>query len=98
MELEILKEKLEELNNKQILKVFKIIYYNKEQYVINETGLYIPINLLKIETINELKYYLNKNVIKPNESLERLKNLKKPSLSHQEKYLLKKINLNDDLL
>lgn len=105
MDFDILKQKIEELNNnKQRIKVFKILHNNEDQYVINDTGLYIPISKLKNKTLNELKYFLQstnkiKNkVIKPNEALENLKKSKKSSLSHQEKILLKKIDLNNDLL
>ncbi len=99
MDFEFLKQKIEELKtNAQILKVFKIIYKNKELYKINETGLYIPLNTLKTKTINELNNCIqtkNKKVINPKESLDSLKYFKKLNISHSEKLLLKKINLNE---
>ena len=70
MDFQQLKEKLEAFkNNNQMLKVFKIIYQNNEKYIINETGLYIPMNLLKTKTISELNNYLKIN--------KKLLNLKK---------------------
>ncbi len=100
MDFELIKNRIESIkSNNQIMKIFNILYNNEEQYIINDVGLFIPLNILKTKTINELLNILKINrVIKPNESLERLKNLKKPNLTYQEKYLLKKINLNDDLL
>jgi hypothetical protein len=100
MDFELIKNRIESIkSNNQIMKIFNILYNNEEQYIINDVGLFIPLNILKTKTINELLNILKINrVIKPNESLERLKKLKKPNLTYQEKYLLKKINLNDDLL
>lgn len=100
MDFELIKNKIESIkSNNQMLKVFKIIHKNKEIYKINESGLYIPLNLLKSKTINELNNCIQNNtVINPSDSLNSLKYLKKMTLSHSEKLLLNKINLNCDLL
>jgi hypothetical protein len=76
-----------------MIGIFKFIYSNKENYVINDAGIFIPINLLNNRTINELNNDLNKDnnrAIKPNEVLDKLKLSNKPNLKYSELILLKK--------
>ena len=59
MNLEILKNQIEKLRNMKYMKnIFKIIVENDEQYILNENGIFIPIEKLKIETINKIDEYI----------------------------------------
>ena len=71
MSLEILKSKIENISSKKhLMKIFKIIYDNNEHYLLNECGVFIPMNKLTSETIDKIENYLKgikKNISKIDE-------------------------------
>jgi hypothetical protein len=77
MNLEFLKNQIETIENKKYLKhIFKIIYESNEQYILNENGIFIPMEKLKIETINKIDEYIksiDKNIIKVDEAEQKNK-------------------------
>ena len=101
MNLEILKNQIEKLRNMKYMKnIFKIIVESDEQYIFNENGIFIPMEKLKIETINKIDEYIksiDKNIIKVDEAEQKIKkqNIKKIHLSRHERNLLNKINIKD---
>ena len=101
MNLEILKDKIETVeNNKHLKHIFEIIYESNEPYIYNENGVFIPMEKLKPETINKIDEYIksiDKNIIKLDEAKQNLKqsNIKKFILPRHELNLLKKINIYD---
>ena len=101
MNIEILKNQIENIENKKYLKhIFQIIYERNEPYILNDNGIFIPMEKIKTETINKIDEYIksiNKNIIKVDEAKQNLKNqnIKKLILPIQERNLLKKMNIND---
>jgi hypothetical protein len=101
MNLEILKEKIETIeNNKHLKEIFKIIYTSDDPYIYNKNGVFIPMEKLKLETINKIDEYIksiDKNIIKLDEARQNLKqsNIKKFILPKHERNLLKHINIYD---
>ena len=101
MNLEILKSQMENIENKKYLKeIFKIIYESNEQYILNDNGVFIPMEKLKIETIKKIDEYIksiDKNIIKVDEAKQNFKNqnIKKMILPRHERNLLKHINIYD---
>jgi hypothetical protein len=101
MNLEILKDKIETIeNNKHLKEIFKLIFESDEPYKYNQNGVFIPMEKLKPETINKIDEYINsiyKKTIKVNEAKQNLKhsNIKKFILPKHEQQLLKKINIYD---
>jgi hypothetical protein len=71
MTLEILKSKIENINSKKhLMKIFKIISDNDEHYIFNECGVFIPMNKLTPETIEQIENYIKgikKNISKIDE-------------------------------
>ena len=101
MNLEILKNQIEKLRNMKYMKnIFKIIVESDEQYILNENGIFIPMEKLKIETIKKIDEYIksiDKNIIKVDEVEQKIKNqnIKKIHLPRHERNLLKHINIYD---
>ena len=101
MNLEILKDKIETIeNNKHLKEIFKIIFESDEPYIYNQNGVFIPMEKLKPETINKIDEYIksiDKNIIKLDEARQNLKqsNIKKFILPKHERNLLKQINIFD---
>ena len=71
MSLEILKSKIENINSKKhLIKIFKIIFDNDENYLLNECGVFVPMNKLTSETVEKIEIYLKgikKNISKIDE-------------------------------
>lgn len=71
MSLEILKSKIENINSKKhLMKIFKIISDNDENYILNECGVFVPIDKLTPETIEKIENYIKgikKNISKIDE-------------------------------
>ena len=101
MNLEILKNQIENIENKKYLKhIFKIINESNEQYILNDNGVFIPMEKLKMETIKKIDEYIksiDKNIIKVDEAKQNFKNqnIKKMILPRHERNLLKHINIYD---
>ena len=101
MNLEILKSQIETIETKRYLKhIFQIIYERNEPYILNDNGVFIPMEKLKNETINEIDEYIksiDKNIIKVDEAKQNFKNqnIKKMILPRHERNLLKHINIYD---
>ena len=102
-EKKILASKIENITNKKEYKeIFKIIYENNCNYIENDNGVYINLNLLNDETLLKIKNFLkiienNKNIIPtPKEYVPYCSddNSSDIKLSMQEKNLLKKFKNN----
>lgn len=107
-ERKILASKIANITNKKDYKeIFKIIYENNCNYIENDNGIYINLNILNEETLIKIKNFLeiidnNKNIIPtPKEYIPYCSddNSSDIKLSIQEKNLLKKFknNSNSDL-
>ena len=102
-EKKILASKIENITNKKEFKeIFKIIYENNCNYIENDNGLYINLNVLNDDTLLKIKNFLevienNKNIIPtPKEYIPYCSddNSSDMKLSMQEKNLLKKFKNN----
>jgi hypothetical protein len=102
-EKKILASKIENITNKKEFKeIFKIIYENNCNYIENDNGVYINLNVLNDETLLKIKSFLevienNKNIIPtPKEYIPYCSddNSSDMKLSMQEKNLLKKFKNN----
>ena len=102
-EKKILASKIENITNKKDYKeIFKIIYENNCNYIENDNGVYINLNVLNDETLLKIKSFLevienNKNIIPtPKEYIPYCSddNSSDMRLSMQEKNLLKKFKNN----
>jgi hypothetical protein len=102
-EKKILASKIENITNKKEYKeIFKIIYENNCNYIKNDNGVYINLNVLNDETLLKIKFFLevienNKNIIPtPKEYIPYCSddNSSDMKLSMQEKNLLKKFKNN----
>jgi hypothetical protein len=102
-EKKILASKIENITNKKDYKeIFKIIYENNCNYIENDNGVYINLNILNDETLLKIKNFLevldvNKNIIPtPKEYIPYCSddNSSDMKLSIQEKNLLKKFKNN----
>ena len=100
-EKKILASKIENITNKEI---FKIIYENNCNYINNDNGVYINLNILSDEILIKIRNFLdiidnNKNIIPtpkeyiPYNSDDNSSDMK---LSMQEKNLLKKFKNNSN--
>ena len=104
-EKKILASKIENITNKKDYKeIFKIIYENNCNYINNDNGVYINLNILSDEILIKIKKFLeiidnNKNIIPtpkeyiPYNSEDNSSDMK---LSMQEKNLLKKFKNNSN--
>jgi hypothetical protein len=104
-EKKILASKIENITNKKDYKeIFKIIYENNCNYINNDNGVYINLNILSDEILIKIKNFLeiidnNKNIIPtpkeyiPYNSEDNSSDMK---LSMQEKNLLKKFKNNSN--
>ena len=104
-EKKILASKIENITNKKDYKeIFKIIYENNCNYINNDNGVYINLNILSDEILIKIKDFLeiidnNKNIIPtpkeyiPYNSEDNSSDMK---LSMQEKNLLKKFKNNSN--
>jgi hypothetical protein len=102
-EKKILASKIENITNKkEYKKIFKIIYENNCNYIENDNGIYLNLNILNDETLLKIKDFLevfenNKNIIPtPKEYIPYCSddNSSDVKLSIQEKNLLKKYKNN----
>jgi hypothetical protein len=102
-EKKILASKIENITNKKEFKeIFKIIYENNCNYIENDNGVYINLNVLNDDTLLKIKNFLevienNKNIIPtPKEYIPYCSddNSSDMKLSMQEKNLLKKFKNN----
>ena len=102
-EKKILASKIENITNKKEFKeIFKIIYENNCNYIENDNGVYINLNVLNDDTLLKIKSFLevienNKNIIPtPKEYIPYCSddNSSDMKLSMQEKNLLKKFKNN----
>jgi hypothetical protein len=102
-EKKILASKIENITNKKEYKeIFKIIYENNCNYIENDNGVYINLNVLNDATLIKIKQFLevienNKNIIPtPKEYIPYCSddNSSDIKLSIQEKNLLKKFKNN----
>jgi len=102
-EKKILASKIENITNKKEFKeIFKIIYENNCNYIENDNGVYINLNVLNDDTLLKIKKFLevienNKNIIPtPKEYIPYCSddNSSDMKLSMQEKNLLKKFKNN----
>jgi hypothetical protein len=102
-EKKILASKIENITNKKEFKeIFKIIYENNCNYIENDNGVYINLNVLNDDTLLKIKIFLevienNKNIIPtPKEYIPYCSddNSSDMKLSMQEKNLLKKFKNN----
>jgi hypothetical protein len=102
-EKKILASKIENITNKKDYKeIFKIIYENNCNYIENDNGVYINLNVLNDEMLLKIKVFLevienNKNIIPtPKEYIPYCSddNSSDMKLSMQEKNLLKKFKNN----
>ena len=102
-EKKILASKIENITNKkEYKKIFKIIYENNCNYIENDNGIYLNLNILNDETLLKIKDFLedfenNKNIIPtPKEYIQYCSddNSSDVKLSIQEKNLLKKYKNN----
>jgi hypothetical protein len=102
-EKKILASKIENITNKKDYKeIFKIIYENNCNYINNDNGVYINLNILSDEILIKIKNFLeiidnNKNIIPtPKEYIPYCSddNSSDIKLSIQEKNLLKKFKNN----
>jgi hypothetical protein len=102
-EKKILASKIENITNKKEYKeIFKIIYENNCNYIENDNGVYLNLNLLNDDTLIKIKSFLevidtNKNIIPtPKEYIPYCSddNSSDVKLSMQEKNLLKKFKNN----
>jgi hypothetical protein len=102
-ERKILASKIENITNKKDYKeIFKIIHENNCNYIENDNGVYINLNILNDETLLKIKNFLefldvNKNIIPtPKEYIPYCSddNSSDMKLSIQEKNLLKKFKNN----
>jgi molybdenum cofactor biosynthesis enzyme MoaA len=102
-EKKILASKIENITNKKDFKdIFKIIYENNCNYIENDNGVYINLNVLNDVTLIKIKQFLevienNKNIIPtPKEYVPYCSddNSSDIKLSIQEKNLLKKFKNN----
>ena len=102
-EKKILASKIENITNKKEYKeIFKIIYENNCNYIENDNGVYINLNVLNDVTLTKIKKFLedienNKNIIPtPKEYIPYCSddNSSDIKLSIQEKNLLKKFKNN----
>jgi hypothetical protein len=104
-EKKILASKIENITNKKDYKeIFKIIYENNCNYINNDNGVYINLNILSDDILIKIKNFLdiidnNKNIIPtpkeyiPYNSDDNSSDMK---LSMQEKNLLKKFKNNSN--
>lgn len=101
MNLEVLKNQIENIENKKyLIHIFKIINESNEQYILNDNGVFIPMEKLKPGTIKKIDEYIksiDKNIIKVDEAKQNFKNqnIKKMILPRHERNLLKHINIYD---
>ncbi len=100
MSLEILKSKIENINSKKhLIKIFKIIFDNEEHYILNDCGVFVPMNKLTTETIEKIEKYINgikKNISKIDELKQSFKSSKDIlNLSRQERMIYNKYVFND---
>jgi len=100
MSLEILKSKIENINSKKhLMKIFKIIFDNNEHYILNECGVFIPMNNLTPETIEKIENYINgikKNISKIDELKQSFKSSKDIlNLPRHDRMLYNKYVFND---
>jgi len=59
MNLEVLKNQIENIENKKyLIHIFKIINESNEQYMLNDNGVFIPMEKLKMETIKKIDEYI----------------------------------------
>ena len=102
-ERKILASKIANITNKKDYKeIFKIIHENNCNYIENDNGIYINLNILNDETLLKIKNFLeiidnNKNIIPtPKEYIPYCSddNSSDIKLSIQEKNLLKKFKIN----
>jgi hypothetical protein len=102
-EKKILASKIANITNKKDYKeIFKIIHENNCNYIENDNGIYINLNILNDETLLKIKNFLeiidnNKNIIPtPKEYIPYCSddNSSDIKLSIQEKNLLKKFKIN----
>ena len=106
MNLNLLKEKIEEINiYKYLINLFEYIYIyeNKENYIINDNGVFIKLEKLKDETINKINeiyniYQEEKPEIKIKDVKYKIGTKKYLSLPRQEKIILKKSFIKIDEL
>ena len=106
MNLNLLKEKIEEINiKKHLINLFEYIYFNenKENYILNDNGVFIKLEKLKDDTINKINeiydiYQKEKPEIKIKDVKNKIGTKKYLSLPRQEKIILKKSFIKIDEL
>jgi hypothetical protein len=100
MSLEILKSKIENINSKKhLMKIFKIIFDNEEHYIVNDCGVFIPMNKLAPETIEKIENYIQgikKNISKIDELKQSFRSSdEKLNLPRHEQRIYNKYVFND---
>ncbi len=106
MNLNLLKEKIEEINiKKHLINLFEYIYFNenKENYILNDNGVFIKLEKLKDDTINKINeiyniYQQEKTEININDVKNKIEKKNYSSLPRQEKIILKKSFIKIDEL
>ncbi len=106
MNLNLLKEKIEEINiNKHLINIFEYVFINenKENYIINNNGVFIKLEKLKDDTINKINeiyniYQEEKTEININDVKNKIEKKYYSSLPRQEKIILKKSFIKIDEL
>ena len=106
MNLNLLKEKIEEINiKKHLINLFEYIYFNenKENYILNDNGVFIKLEKLKDDTINKINeiyniYQEEKTEININDVKNKIEKKNYSSLPRQEKIILKKSFIKIDEL
>ena len=106
MNLNLLKEKIEEINiNKHLINIFKyvLINENKENYIINDNSVFIKLEKIKDDTINKINeiyniYQEEKPEIKIKDVKNKIGTKKYLSLPREEKIILKKSFIKIDEL
>ena len=79
-----IKHKVDNLSDNELSEIFKIIKNNNEKFTINKNGIFVNLNSLKKESIDEISkfiYFCEKNDKKFNEE-ERTREIYKQYITH----------------
>ena len=81
------------------MKIFKIIFDNEEHYILNECGVFIPMNNLTPETVDKIENYIKgikRNISKIDELRQSFKSSNDAlNLSIQDRRIYNKYVFND---
>jgi len=95
-----IKNNISNLNNNELEEIFKIIYKNNNNYTKNNNGVFINLNWLNDETLNQINNYINFCIKSHNEinKYEDICNMLNESINNKEEIINDANNSNNKIV